>query len=111
MRRLLSREHARFWLMLFAICWGITPLMFYLGDLERGYDATGGEILIPIIPVIVLLLAIADKKTITEGDYGRIRRQNICRRKGLYVPRAPKSRRKQFHHNVLHARQGRMVYR
>ena len=64
MRRLFAKPRVLRWVALFGICWGLSPLIFRLADLERGYDATGGEALIPLIPVIVLILAIARHKTI-----------------------------------------------
>lgn len=52
MKKLIIRP--KFFLLLFTvICWGLTPYIFCLADLERGYDATGGEIFIPLLPVIV----------------------------------------------------------
>ena len=35
-----------------AMCWSITPFMFYFADLERGYDATGREVFTPFLPLI-----------------------------------------------------------
>lgn len=47
-----------------AICWTATPFMFYFADLERGYDALGGEAFIPMLPFFVWLIekAIEDDK-------------------------------------------------
>ena len=36
-------------------CLGITPSAFQYADAVRGYDATGGEIFIPIIPIFIYL--------------------------------------------------------
>lgn len=63
MKRLLSRRRLM-WLALFVVCWALTPLAFAAADLERGYDSTGGELLLPILPVIILALVIAQRKTI-----------------------------------------------
>lgn len=43
------------WLF-YGLCFGITPYMFHFADLERGYDATGGEIFIPLLPFVVQLI-------------------------------------------------------
>ena len=47
-----------------AICWTATPFMFYFADLERGYDALGGEAFIPMLPFFAWLIekAIEDDK-------------------------------------------------
>lgn len=56
-----SRKHML--LTIFAaICWSITPFMFYICDIERGYDALGGEAFIPILPVFVYLINEAIRK-------------------------------------------------
>ena len=34
------------------VCWIMTPLMFIAADIERGYDATGGEVFTPFLPLI-----------------------------------------------------------
>ena len=52
-------------LLVFAdICWTVTPFMFYFADLERGYDALGGEAFIPVMPFFIWLIekAIEDDK-------------------------------------------------
>lgn len=54
-------KQVRWWIFI-GFCLGITPYMFYIADLERGYNATGGEIFIPLIP----LLAWAMKDSIKE---------------------------------------------
>ena len=38
------------------ISWTATPFMFYFADLERGYDALGGEAFIPMLPFFVWLI-------------------------------------------------------
>lgn len=55
------------WLMFCGFCFGITPYIFQLADLERGYNATGGEIFVPLIPFLVYAL----KDTIKEFKYER----------------------------------------
>lgn len=42
------------WWIFIILCFGITPYIFHLADLERGYNATGGEIFVPIILIIML---------------------------------------------------------
>lgn len=38
----------------FTIIWlSLTPLVFLLADMERGYNATGGEIFFPLIPLLI----------------------------------------------------------
>ena len=44
------------------MCWAITPLMFIAADIERGYDALGGEAAIPILPFLVWLISEGLKK-------------------------------------------------
>ena len=39
-----------------AMCWSITPLAFILADIERGYDALGGEAFVPVLPFFVWLI-------------------------------------------------------
>jgi hypothetical protein len=51
-----------FWWIFCGFCFGITPYIFTIADMERGYNATGGEIFIPLIP----LLAWAMKDSIKE---------------------------------------------
>ena len=41
------------WWVLTAICIVLSPYIFYLADLERGYNATGGEAVIFFIPFLV----------------------------------------------------------
>ena len=41
------------WWVFVGFCFGITPYMFYIADLKRGYNATGGEIFIPLIPLVL----------------------------------------------------------
>lgn len=63
MRRLWASRRFRRWAVLAGICWGLTPILFRLADIERGFDATGGEAIIPLIPVIAVILAWAGKKS------------------------------------------------
>ena len=41
------------WWIFIGLCLGITPYIFTIADMERGYNATGGEIFIPLIPFLV----------------------------------------------------------
>jgi hypothetical protein len=41
-----------FWIAC-GFCFGITPFMFILADQERGFNATGGEMFIPLIPFMI----------------------------------------------------------
>lgn len=52
------------WIIIFAIFFAITPLMFHLADLERGYNATGGEMFVPMIPFLLYAVrsTVADLK-------------------------------------------------
>ena len=45
------------WVVLTAIFWLFTPLIFYLAYLERGYIAIGGEVFFPLIPLLIWILA------------------------------------------------------
>lgn len=45
-----------FWTFVIGLSWGITPYMFHLADLERGYDATGGELFTPMLPLLVWMI-------------------------------------------------------
>ena len=62
MKTLLTKSSKK-WVGFTAICWALTPLAFRLADLERGYDATGGEALIPLLPIISGLLLFAARKS------------------------------------------------
>ena len=42
--------------ILASMCWTATPFMFYFADLERGYDALGGEAFVPVLPFFVWLI-------------------------------------------------------
>lgn len=39
-------------LLLTGFCWGITPFCFQYAELERGYTAIGGEIFVPLLPIV-----------------------------------------------------------
>jgi len=43
------------WWMFVGFCFGITPYIFKIADLQRGYNATGGELIVPFLPVFVWL--------------------------------------------------------
>ena len=44
------------WVWLTALFWLLTPLIFYLACLERGYRAIGGEIFFPLIPLLIWMV-------------------------------------------------------
>ena len=44
------------WLLLIIIFIALTPNVFEYADKQRGYDATGGEILFPLIPLVLWLI-------------------------------------------------------
>lgn len=44
------------WWLFIGLCLGITPYMFRIADAQRGYDATGGEIFVPFIPLLVWMM-------------------------------------------------------
>ena len=44
------------WIWITAIFWILTPFMFRLAYLERGYEAIGGELLFPLIPFLLWAL-------------------------------------------------------
>ena len=54
-KRIKAKFKAAMWWMFCGFCFGITPHIFYLADLERGYNSTGGEIFFPLIPFITLI--------------------------------------------------------
>lgn len=58
------------WWVFVGLCIGITPYMFYLADLERGCNATGGEIFIPFIPVMAWMMknSIKEMKGVKQND-------------------------------------------
>lgn len=58
------------WWIFIGFCLGITPYMFYIADLERGYNATGGEIFIPLIPFLVWAIkdSIKEMKGVFKND-------------------------------------------
>jgi len=56
------------WWVFVGFCFGITPYMFRIADAQRGYDATGGEIFVPFIPLLVWTVkaVVKDIKNIVE---------------------------------------------
>lgn len=56
------------WLLFTAICFVITPYAFYWADLQRGYDATGSEIFIPLIPFLMYGI-VKHIKEMNKRDY------------------------------------------
>jgi len=40
-------------LLLTGFCWGITPYCFQYADIQRGYDAIGGEAIVPLLPILL----------------------------------------------------------
>lgn len=63
MRKLFTRARLK-WLAFAAACWALTPLAFAAADLERGYDSTGGEAILPLLPVLIAVMVMAHRKTI-----------------------------------------------
>ena len=43
------------WFLLTGFCLGFAPTLFRIADFERGYDATGGEMAIFILPILAWL--------------------------------------------------------
>lgn len=41
------------WWLFVGFCIGFTPFAFHLAEIERGYKAIGGEIFVPLIPLLV----------------------------------------------------------
>ena len=58
------------------MCWLLTPFIFRLAYMERGYSAIGGEIVFPLIPLLawIVVKTIKDSKTDkTPACYGKYR--------------------------------------
>lgn len=56
LKRIKNRVRLHGWWLFVGFCLGITPYMFRLADVQRGYDATGGEIFIPLLPLLVWMM-------------------------------------------------------
>lgn len=58
------------WWIFIGLCFGITPYIFTIADLERGYNGTGGEIFVPLIPFLVLAIkdSIKEMKGVFKND-------------------------------------------
>lgn len=41
------------WWLFVGFCLGVTPYVFRIADAQRGYNATGGEIFVPLIPLLL----------------------------------------------------------
>jgi len=54
------------WFLLTIACLAMTPIAFISADAQRGYDGTGGEIIVPLLPAIIYLAVITfrDSKNI-----------------------------------------------
>jgi hypothetical protein len=65
------------WWLFVGFCIGFTPYAFHLAELERGYKAVGGEIFIPLIPLLVwgIKVSIHDTKNITKEVLENERKQ------------------------------------
>jgi hypothetical protein len=59
-------KNLSFW-MFCGFCFGITPFIFQIADLERGFNATGGEIFIPLIPFLLYSICKSTKEILKEG--------------------------------------------
>lgn len=44
------------WWVFIGFCLGITPYIFTIADMKRGYNATGGEIFVPLIPLLAWVM-------------------------------------------------------
>ncbi len=58
------------WWIFIGLCLGITPYIFTIADMERGYNATGGEIFVPLIPFLVWAIkdSIKEMKGVFKND-------------------------------------------
>lgn len=54
------------WMLVIGFCIGITPSVFRYADAVRGYDATGGEMFIPVIPIMIYLAFRTERKDKNE---------------------------------------------
>jgi len=54
------------WVWITIVCWALTPYMFHLGYLERGYRAIGGEALFLLLPFVLWAICKTLKDTITD---------------------------------------------
>ena len=61
---------ALLWGAFTGLCWAVTPSMFAYADLQRGYDATGGEMFIPLLPVFAWMFLKTIKEMINEFKKG-----------------------------------------
>ena len=50
--------------ILLILFWSVvfTPFVFYLANLERGYSATGGEVFLPFLPILLYALYQSEKE-------------------------------------------------
>lgn len=67
LKRIKNRVRSHGWWLFIGLCLGITPYMFRIADAQRGYDATGGEIFVPFIPLLVWMMkdVVKDIRAIT----------------------------------------------
>lgn len=67
LKRIKNRVRSHGWWLFIGLCLGITPYMFRIADAQRGYDATGGEIFVPFIPLLVWMMkdVVKDFRAIT----------------------------------------------
>lgn len=49
-------KDSRAWWFLLGIWLGLTPTVFTYADMSRGYNAIGGEIFYPFIPLVIWLI-------------------------------------------------------
>jgi len=54
------------WVQCTAVFILLTPIVFHLAYLERGYSAIGGEVVFPFIPLIVWMFAKTIKDVINN---------------------------------------------
>jgi hypothetical protein len=70
LKRIKNRVRSHGWWLFVGLCLGITPYMFRIADAQRGYDATGGEIFVPFIPLLVWAIkdSIKEMKGVFKND-------------------------------------------
>jgi hypothetical protein len=57
------------WMLVIGFSIGITPSVFQYADAVRGYDATGGEIFTPILPLMLFLATRTERKDEQHEHY------------------------------------------
>ena len=57
------------WMLVIGFCIGITPSVFRYADAVRGYDAPGGDMFLPVIPIIIYLAIRSERKEKEDEHY------------------------------------------